>query len=471
MLKRYHRLKRKVEGRLGGASQSALWMLLRGMTTALGTVVLGFVLSRTLRKNAFDNWTLLLGVASWLQLLDLGLTSAVHRFVGGTNDPIRHGQIVANGKKLLRGPTWAAAFAVILLSHKVTTVFPSTTHEPRAGAALLALCLPAIIGVRLLPASAYFLAVFRVKTIAYINLVVRVVQLGAVFFAASGGSELTAIGLAYSLPPLAGSILVWALFRREVPKTDLAGRTSADATFGYSARIRTHVRGTLVWSGAGVFVASVDTSIVGRVDQASTGTYGLALGIALFVGGLHGAILSPMIARIASLAESPRDAGVWLLMAARKSNLIMTAMTVSVVILSIPLSAVLPDQFSKRLFVQILLVLELAFFLRLLGAPYASAVVGTGEHNKVVLSPLLEALTNVLASIFLGLEFGAIGVAAGSLVGSVVSIGMHLFHNIPRTKSLAITTKEYVGTKILPLSCSVALAGSVVGVLSFRLLT
>ena len=55
-----------------------------------------------------------------------------------------------------------------------------------------------------------------------------------------------------------------------------------------------------------------------------------------------------------------------------------------------------------------------------------------------IVSPLAEGITNVIASVVGAYIFGAIGVAFGTLIGAFVSLGLHLFYNMPRTALIAI---------------------------------
>jgi O-antigen/teichoic acid export membrane protein len=86
-------------------------------------------------------------------------------------------------------------------------------------------------------------------------------------------------------------------------------------------------------------------------------------------------------------------------------------------------------------------LLVAANFVRQVGGPYFSIAIGCGEHRKVILSPLLEAATNLFFSILLTARIGADGVAIGTLLGGLVSVSMHLAYNLPRTKKILVADK------------------------------
>jgi Na+-driven multidrug efflux pump len=56
----------------------------------------------------------------------------------------------------------------------------------------------------------------------------------------------------------------------------------------------------------------------------------------------------------------------------------------------------------------------------------------------------------LVASVLLGLKFGAVGVAWGTLIGAFVGMLAHVFYNLPRTKSsICVSRWEFVKIGIL----------------------
>ena len=70
--------------------------------------------------------------------------------------------------------------------------------------------------------------------------------------------------------------------------------------------------------------------------------------------------------------------------------------------------------------VGILTVLIVAGVIRLSFYPYYQRLIAGGFQAKLVISPIMEAIANIAASIVLGRAYGAIGVACGTLIGAVV---------------------------------------------------
>jgi O-antigen/teichoic acid export membrane protein len=71
---------------------------------------------------------------------------------------------------------------------------------------------------------------------------------------------------------------------------------------------------------------------------------------------------------------------------------------------------------------------------RQLAYPYALMVVGLGQQRFATVSPVLEAIVNLVLSILLARRYGAIGVAIGTLVGAFAGVIAHLVVSMPRTQ-------------------------------------
>jgi O-antigen/teichoic acid export membrane protein len=103
----------------------------------------------------------------------------------------------------------------------------------------------------------------------------------------------------------------------------------------------------------------------------------------------------------------------------------------------------------------ILQVLAIANIIRLSLTPYVVALIGTGQQRLVMLTPLMEGFSNLIVSVGLGYLFGAIGVALGTLCGSVVVFIGNIFYNMPRTTEIQFRLLVYLRDGFLrPLACA-----------------
>lgn len=116
---------------------------------------------------------------------------------------------------------------------------------------------------------------------------------------------------------------------------------------------------------------------------------------------------------------------------------------------------------------RLLQVLVFANVIRLSATPYVMTLIGAGQHRLVILTPVMEGFTNLLASIVGGYMFGALGIALGTLAGSLVGVGGNLIYNMRRTVGLEFRISEYIRDGLLrPSICVVPLVCAVIALSS-----
>ena len=89
--------------------------------------------------------------------------------------------------------------------------------------------------------------------------------------------------------------------------------------------------------------------------------------------------------------------------------------------------------------VQYLRILVLANIIRHLCAPYSTMVVATARQNVATAAAITEAVVNLVASIWLARHYGAMGVAAGTLVGSFTGVAMHFAISMHYTRNIDVS--------------------------------
>ncbi|MGC1784330.1 MAG: polysaccharide biosynthesis C-terminal domain-containing protein, partial [Acidobacteriaceae bacterium] len=90
-------------------------------------------------------------------------------------------------------------------------------------------------------------------------------------------------------------------------------------------------------------------------------------------------------------------------------------------------------------------ILTIANMIRLSMLPYALVLAGNGLQLYGWVAAVGEAVVNFTLSIALGYRFGAIGVALGTLIGGVVSVGLHFFYTMRHTQvAIPVWRVEFV---------------------------
>jgi O-antigen/teichoic acid export membrane protein len=198
-----------------------------------------------------------------------------------------------------------------------------------------------------------------------------------------------------------------------------------------------------LWTVCGILIGGVDIFIVRVVDPSEVARYAVALPLLAVPTGVVTAAVTAWMPRITQ-AESARTQG------GREPTLIGTTLLVAGLSIGAlafvggadGLVRLLAGSGQWRAAVGYLQLLYLATALRFAMLPYVVLIVVRGEQGKLMLSPVAEAATNVVASVVLGLAFGAVGVALGTLGGAVVGVAAHLVRSVRRTVATGLTSSD-----------------------------
>jgi O-antigen/teichoic acid export membrane protein len=446
---------------LGSTKKSALWMVVRGASIALTTLGLSVSLGLFASKPLFDAWALLAGLVAWLNLVEIGFSSSVVRFVSENPDAYTQGRVVHIVQRLLRIP---AAMSIVIfagLAASLQWLYPAVGRTPRIQMALFITAMFSAVSLTLSPSIYFFVGRLETRLVALNSVVVRVAQLVAVLVGAVVTKNLVVMGLGFGVPPFVGGLYMRARSGRvSSPPSgtaDLNAERHPD-TRDLKARVMQHTSAAAIWTLSSAFISNLDIPLVGRFAPGAIGEYNVCLAAGLLGAGLHAAVLSPIVPRVASLGDRFSEIADWTLSAAKRTNLAMGVWTGGLIAGALLVEPLLHFA-DRRRFIHIIVLLSCAQLCRILGGPYSAALLGTGEHRRVVLSPILEALANVVASVLLGHRYGAVGVAAGTLVGAVVSLALHVLYNMNRTPRVPVNPRRYVVSAVIPAFCIVAPVG------------
>jgi O-antigen/teichoic acid export membrane protein len=217
---------------------------------------------------------------------------------------------------------------------------------------------------------------------------------------------------------------------------------ASEIRIGWSLVRRSTVRelgsycfGLTVWSFAMFLINGLDLLLVGRFDFASLAPYAVASSLINFVAGAQYALFSAMMPKAATMhaGDNSEDLGKLVITSTRIGTMLVMLLGLTLFLYSTPILRAWVGP-SYALHAQRLLqVLLVANMIRLIWVPYSVVVVGTGQQRLLMLPALVEGLTNLTVSVFLGIRYGAIGIAYGTLAGSVVAGFASLFYSFRRT--------------------------------------
>jgi O-antigen/teichoic acid export membrane protein len=205
------------------------------------------------------------------------------------------------------------------------------------------------------------------------------------------------------------------------------------------------------WSLAMVAITGLDLVIVGAFDFGRVGAYGIAAqGVSLMLG-LFGAAISPLTAAAARRHAEGNAAQVGsMLVDFSRVAVTLLVFASSLLFVSAPW---LIEVYAGARYVPIgaatLRILLLGNVIRNTCAPLGAVLVATGEHRRVLLSPIVEGSVNLALSLWWVHVFGAKGVAWATAVGAVFAVAIHILRTLPRARAFHVSGSSFTVNAIV----------------------
>jgi O-antigen/teichoic acid export membrane protein len=183
-----------------------------------------------------------------------------------------------------------------------------------------------------------------------------------------------------------------------------------------------------VWTVGMLCVSGLDVTIVGRYDFPQTAFYAIAATPANLMLSIVGAALVPLMPAVSALSvhRTPQQMGDVLVRVTRYSTGMLMLSGLPLMVCGYWLLRIWVGPAYATQVVVYMRVLVVANVVRNTFAPYANMLVATDSQKVAIAGASAEAIVNLVSSVYLARRIGAIGVAYGTLLGSFVSVGMHL---------------------------------------------
>ncbi|HEY1649021.1 MAG TPA: hypothetical protein VGF96_13655 [Terracidiphilus sp.] len=421
-------------------AKNAAANLIRGGTAGIVAVFLPAILVRHMAQAEYSAWVLVLQVSAYSTYLDFGLQTAVGRYIAIADekeDSHQRDSVFTTAFVGLLIASMIAIASLLAIACTVGMLFPKVPASllPSMRAALLIVGSSIALG---LPSSAWcgvFIGLQRNELVAAVIGTTRLSSALALVLAALHGASIIGMAVIVAGINLASYLSLYLLvnrFSKVTFRLDLVKRSVARDLVGYCFSLT-------VWSFSTLLVSGLDILFVGRFEFGALIPYALATSLVNFIVGVQTAIFGAMMPHAAVLHARGDSArlGAMVISATQLALLLLLLTGLPIAIFAGPLIRIwVGNQYVVEGF-KLLVVLVTANIIRLTGMPYSVVLVASGQQKLVTLSPLSEGLTNLAASIFLGMRFGAIGVAAGTLIGGIVGLLGHIVYNMPRTRNEA----------------------------------
>jgi O-antigen/teichoic acid export membrane protein len=416
--------------------KNAFSNLMRGSAGAVVALLLPPVLVRHMSAESYAVWVLILQVAAYVGYLDLGLQTAVGRSVAFANekkDPKLRDGIFGTA---FAGLSIAALIGVLLTiaaaaaSRRIFPNVPQTLLSP------MRICL-LIVGASValgLPASSWsgvFVGMQRYEIPAITNVAAKLLSAIGLIWTALTGRSLICMAIMVAGANVVSYGLQFLAFQRIAHdvrlQSSLITRSTIREVSEYSISLS-------LWSFSMLLINGFDLLLVGRFEFGAVIPYSVAAALIVFLGGVQNGIFGVIMPHAATLhARQSAEALGNLLVRATKLGVLLLLLTgLPLIAFASPLIKIWIGAQFAHAGSRILIVLVIANIIRLTGVPFASILVGTGQQKLVVLTPLMEGITNLVFSVVLGLKYGAIGVAWGTLIGAVAAVAANVCYNMPR---------------------------------------
>lgn len=428
--------------------------LASGAAAAVLAVVLPPFLVRLLDRDTYSVWALLLQIGGYTGLLNFGLQTAVGRFVAhaeARKDSDQRDRIVSTAVALLSVSALVGLLAMIGLAVLLQRFFPSIPGSILAETrvALLWVGGSMTLGLPFTVFSGVFTGLQRNEVPASIIVVGRLTTAMGLVLAAASGHGLVPMAIVFASINLTTYGIQWMALRRFAPALRISIQKVNRESF---RELVDYCTSLTIWGLAMLMVSGLDLTLVARFDFPTVGAYAIALGLLSLLLGAQSAILSVFLpAGVALHAQGERERLGELLLNTTRWNLLGFGGILAIygflghTFMNMYVGPSYAAQVST-----ILSILLLGQVTRLSMSPFSILAISAGDHRRITLSPMVEGFASVGMSILLGLQFGAVGVAWGTFIGSLVGVGLHLSISLPRSHHLGVSLSVFAKGAFVP---------------------
>jgi O-antigen/teichoic acid export membrane protein len=433
-------------------AKNALANVVRGGATAVVALALPHYLTRALDHDRFAAWSLMLQIAAYAAYLDFGIQTAVARYLAQAIERGDHEQqdrLVSTAFTMLSIAGAVAFLAIAAVASFLPQLFHgvpfSLTRDLRmgvlimGGSAALALPMSTFVGV--------LIGLHRNEYPAIVIGGSRMLGGLAVLAMVRYTNSLAYLALCVGMSNLVGSAIQYFIAKALLPRMSI---TVTKITFGMVGELAQYCVGLSVVSFAMLLISGLDITIVGYFNFRQVSAYAIASMFTTLVAGLSGSIFSALLAPLAVLQERSEYLKI-------RRLLIRTSELNSCANLAFLVFIFLAGKSLLRLWVgeeyastalPILEILTVGQTIRLAGNPYGTVLVATGLQKYAVPVVLAEGFTNLFLSIWFARNFGAIGVALGTIGAALLGLALTIFMLMPRVKSIQVRSGDFLATAL-----------------------
>lgn len=412
---------------MAGTKRFAFNVIMNWIAMAVGMVVPFFltpIVIRSLGPVAYGVWILAVSTVAYLNILDLGLRSAIVRFVCAADAQARIDEV----KKVVSAALWLrlliAAVAVVA-SIVLAVVFPHLFKVPhdlgRAAQITVLLC---ALGVAITLVSNVYNGVLaamqRFDLLSSITMTQTVVRaVGVILILRSGRGLVSLAYWEFAVVTLTALITVGTAFKA-YPACRVRVARPDSAMF---KMLWSHSFITFIWSIAGQVILYTDNVVIGVfLEVGLVAYYAIGGSLVLYSGQVVGALSTtflPMASRL-DASGNREQLKTLLLRGCQASLAIMFPISLTLLFRGKTFIGLWMGPQYSHIAGTVLQILLISQFFNASGSTPSALMMATGKHKPVAIAASVSAALNLLLSIVLVKIIGLYGVAWGTSIATSI---------------------------------------------------
>lgn len=418
----------------------------RAAAVSAVAILLPAFLTHHLPVKVYAAWVLIIQLGAYVTYFDLGIQTAVAKFVAehdAKGEHLEAGRYASAGLALVLVAGAIGAVLVFGLAWQIPRLFSAmpTKLFPEVRLGLILVGLSLSFGLVCSVYSAVFLGLQRYWIPTLITILNRALFAVAVIAAVYAGGNLAIMGVAVAAVNVLSGLLQVLMWRKRAAQVWLSLRVVQLRILKNVAR---YCSLQSVSTIAMFCITGLDILIVGHFDYVQTAYYSIAALPTSFLLVIISSLLSPLMPASSALSTrySPSQMGAFLSKLTRYNTVALLLVGLPLVVFAYPILRLWVGSEYALHTVAYLRILVLANIVRNLCAPYATVVTATGSQKATVASAVSEALVNLGSSLYLGWRFGAIGVAIGTVIGAFVGVLVHFVISMKLTQPVISVSRS-----------------------------
>ena len=435
--------------------------LARAAVVTAVAILLPSYLTHHLTVKVYVAWVLIIQLGAYVSYFDLGIQTAISKFVAehdARGEHLEAGRYASAGLGLMLFAGFLGGAVTLGLAWQMPRLFSAMPAnlfpEVRIGLILVGFSLS--IGLVCSVYSAVFLGLQRYWIPTVITIVNRVLFAVAVITAVHAGGNLAIVGLAAALVNILTGILQVLIWKKRAPHVWVSLRL---VDIRVLKNVAQYCSLQSISTIAMFCITGLDIVIVGHFDYVQTAYYSVATLPTSFLLLIIFSLLSPLMPASSALSTrfSSSEMGTFLAKITRYNTIALLLVGLPLVVFAFPILRLWVGSEYALHTVSYLRILVFANVVRNLCAPYATIITATGSQKSAVAAAVSEALVNLGSSIYLAWRFGAMGVAIGTVIGSLVSVSVHFVISMRLTRPVISTSRQRLLLRGILVPCSICL--------------